>query len=113
MLSFTQVGRHITENREAELTGLFASLNWVPVTPGMVVSFSAGELIKEALATLPGGALSHFAESPRMSPFGLVAIRRTGFKGGPVNIFLADTGTAAVVLATEQIPVAAVHQAAA
>ena len=103
MLTFTQAGAFLTSVREAELTKLFASLNWSAFTPGAIVSFSSGELIREALTVLPGGALTHFVDSPELAPFGLVAIRRNGFKNGPVNIYLADTGTHAVVLATEQI----------
>ena len=103
MLTFTSVARHLTENRQAELAQTFAALKWVPFEAGIKVPYMAGQLIRAALERLPGRALTHFAISPELAPFGLVAIRRDGFKGGPVNIYLADCGDESLVLATEQI----------
>ena len=103
MITFTKSGSHITSGREAEFRAAFAALDWTPLTPGMKMSFSAGELVREALACLPGGRPTHVAESNQIAPLGLVAIRRDGFKGGPVNIYLADAGARAIVLGTEQL----------
>lgn len=105
MLTFTTTGSRLTDNRQADLAQIFAK--------GTVFGFSTRDIIRTVIDTLQSCAMTHFADSPSLAPFGLVDIRRIAFKGGPVNIYLADTGSQTIVLATERIETAGAAKLAA
>ncbi len=104
MLNFTTVGKPFTDGQPvAEIIG---GLTWIETKGSGPVSFSTGALIQEVIAQLPGGRVTHFAEGV-LGRLGLVAVRREGFKGGPVNIYLVDEGAQTTVIASEQMAEAA------
>ncbi len=102
MINFTTVGEPITKGVQHEFERAFAQLEWKQYRAGDKVSFCTGYLIKAAIEQLRLPGLTHYAETV-VGSIAVTAVRAGGYKGGPVNAYIADFGDSATVLASEQM----------
>lgn len=99
--NWTTTGKEYTEGKHDEMSAIFNRMQWreIPCSMGMM----PGEAIKAAIRQLHIPKVSHVACSNELAPYGLEGI--TGhYKNGEARVYLIDTGTAIIPLATDFYP---------
>ena len=99
--TWTAVGQEHSDGKHDELGEMFERLEWreIPCTMAMM----PGDAIKAAITQLRIPKVSHVACSNELAPYGLEGIIGH-YRGGTVKIYLIDTGTEVLPLASDFIP---------
>ena len=99
--NWTSVGKEHTENKHDKLDTIFDGMLWqkIPCTMGMM----PGEAIKAAIKQLRIPKVSHVSCSNELAPYGLEGIIGH-YINGEARVYLLDTGTEVIPLATDFFP---------
>ena len=99
--NWTITGKEHTEGKHDKMGAMFSRMKWreIPCTMGMM----PGEAIKAAIRQLHIPKVSHVACSNELAPFGLEGIIGH-YKDGEAIIYLLDTGTEVIPLASDFYP---------
>ena len=100
-LNWTSAGAIHTEGRHEEFEQAFRALEWRE--PKGTFGLAQAMAFEKMIEDLPGGDVLAVAESPVFAPFNLLAMKRGGFRGGPVIVYALDEGDRLTLLASEQI----------